>query len=114
MFSQEVNCTLFLLAGYIKYGRPYAWIRSNHERLVNIGGTVSMVKDTPMKLKSIADWQTRGTGSRGGGGFCRDSIIAPFSTSLMGRRCLHANLRRGYRVEWISLVERVQGGAGVT
>ncbi|KAI9543304.1 hypothetical protein NQZ68_011953 [Dissostichus eleginoides] len=57
---QEVNCTLFLLAGYVKYGRPYAWIRSNHERLVNIGGTDSMVKDTPMKLKSISDWQTRG------------------------------------------------------
>ncbi|XP_056299252.1 uncharacterized protein si:dkey-19b23.7 [Pseudoliparis swirei] len=56
----EVNCTLFLLAGYVRYGRPYAWIRSNHERLVNIGGTDSMVKDTPMKLKSIADWQTRG------------------------------------------------------
>ncbi|RVE60489.1 hypothetical protein OJAV_G00181370 [Oryzias javanicus] len=56
----EVNCTLFLLAGYVKYGRPYAWIRSNHERLVNIGGTDSMVKDTPMKLKSITDWQTRG------------------------------------------------------
>nr|XP_019951142.1 PREDICTED: uncharacterized protein LOC109634854 [Paralichthys olivaceus] len=56
----EVNCTLFLLAGYVKYGRPYAWIRSNHERLVNIGGTESMVRDTPMKLKSIADWQTRG------------------------------------------------------
>ncbi|KAM7366329.1 hypothetical protein PAMP_015778 [Pampus punctatissimus] len=56
----EVNCTLFLLAGYVKYGRPHAWIRSNHERLVNIGGTDSMVKDTPMKLKSISDWQTRG------------------------------------------------------
>lgn len=55
-----MNCTLFLLAGYVKYGRPYAWIRSNHERLVNIGGTDSMVKDTPMKLKSISDWQTRG------------------------------------------------------
>uniref|UniRef100_A0A3Q3IPG2 DUF7886 domain-containing protein n=1 Tax=Monopterus albus TaxID=43700 RepID=A0A3Q3IPG2_MONAL len=52
----EVNCTLFLLAGYVKYGRPYAWIRSNHERLVNIGGTDSMIKDTPMKLKSITDW----------------------------------------------------------
>uniref|UniRef100_A0A3P9KGE3 Si:dkey-19b23.7 n=1 Tax=Oryzias latipes TaxID=8090 RepID=A0A3P9KGE3_ORYLA len=52
----EVNCTLFLLAGYIKYGRPYAWIRSNHERLVTIGGADSMVKDTPMKLKSITDW----------------------------------------------------------
>uniref|UniRef100_A0A3Q3WH31 DUF7886 domain-containing protein n=1 Tax=Mola mola TaxID=94237 RepID=A0A3Q3WH31_MOLML len=57
---QEMNCTLFLLAGYVRYGRPYAWIRSNHERLVNIGGTDSMVKDTPMKLKSITDWQTRG------------------------------------------------------
>ncbi|XP_014852929.1 PREDICTED: uncharacterized protein LOC106923992 isoform X1 [Poecilia mexicana] len=56
----EVNCTLFLLAGYVKYGRPYAWIRSNHERLVSIGGMDSMVKDTPMKLKSITDWQTRG------------------------------------------------------
>lgn len=55
----EMNCTLFLLAGYAKYGRPYAWIRSNHERLVNIGGTDSMVKDTPMKLKSIADWTSK-------------------------------------------------------
>ncbi|KAL6118526.1 uncharacterized protein ACO6RY_03314 [Pungitius sinensis] len=57
---QEVNCTLFLLAGYVRYGRPYAWIRSNHERLVDIGGTDSLVKDTPMKLRSIADWQRRG------------------------------------------------------
>nr|XP_057924976.1 uncharacterized protein si:dkey-19b23.7 isoform X2 [Doryrhamphus excisus] len=56
----EVNCTLFLLAGYVKYGRPYAWIRSNHERLVSIGGSDSMLKDTPMKLKSIADWQGGG------------------------------------------------------
>ncbi|KAJ3585771.1 hypothetical protein NHX12_014489 [Muraenolepis orangiensis] len=55
----EVNCTLFLLAGYAKYGRPYAWIRSNHERLVSIGGVDSMVKDTPLKLKSITDWQTQ-------------------------------------------------------
>ncbi|KAK7909650.1 hypothetical protein WMY93_014334 [Mugilogobius chulae] len=60
MAIPEVNCTLFLVAGYIKYGRPYAWIRSNHERLVNIGGIDSMVKDTPMKLKSITDWQTQG------------------------------------------------------
>ncbi|XP_073764442.1 uncharacterized protein si:dkey-19b23.7 isoform X4 [Danio rerio] len=51
-----MNCTLFLLAGYAKYGQPYAWIRSNHERLVNIGGTDTLVKDTPMKLKSITDW----------------------------------------------------------
>ncbi|KAJ8338200.1 hypothetical protein SKAU_G00371660 [Synaphobranchus kaupii] len=57
----EINCTLFLLAGYAKYGRPYAWIRSNHERLVNIGGTDSMVRDTPMKLKSITDWGSQGT-----------------------------------------------------
>ncbi|XP_041093190.1 uncharacterized protein si:dkey-19b23.7 isoform X1 [Polyodon spathula] len=57
----EVNCTLFLLAGYAKYGRPYAWIRSNHERLVNIGGADSLIRDTPMKLKSVADWSTQGT-----------------------------------------------------
>ncbi|XP_062372646.1 uncharacterized protein si:dkey-19b23.7 isoform X2 [Sardina pilchardus] len=55
----EMNCTLFLLAGYAKYGRPYAWIRSNHERLVNIGGTDSLVKDTPMKLKSVTDWSSQ-------------------------------------------------------
>ncbi|XP_041093191.1 uncharacterized protein si:dkey-19b23.7 isoform X2 [Polyodon spathula] len=55
----EVNCTLFLLAGYAKYGRPYAWIRSNHERLVNIGGADSLIRDTPMKLKSVADWSTQ-------------------------------------------------------
>ncbi|XP_057709757.1 uncharacterized protein si:dkey-19b23.7 isoform X2 [Corythoichthys intestinalis] len=60
MAVPEVNCTLFLLAGYVKYGRPHAWIRSNHERLVSIQGTDSMVRDTPMKLKSITDWQTRG------------------------------------------------------
>uniref|UniRef100_A0A8C4SI77 Si:dkey-19b23.7 n=1 Tax=Erpetoichthys calabaricus TaxID=27687 RepID=A0A8C4SI77_ERPCA len=56
----EVNCTLFLLAGYAKYGQPYAWIRSNHERLVNIGCTDSTVKDTPVKLKSISEWKTQG------------------------------------------------------
>ncbi|XP_029113433.1 uncharacterized protein LOC114912137 isoform X1 [Scleropages formosus] len=57
----EMNCTLFLLAGYAKYGRPYAWIRSNHERLINIGGADSLVRDTPMKLKSITDWPSQGT-----------------------------------------------------
>ncbi|XP_066538095.1 uncharacterized protein si:dkey-19b23.7 isoform X2 [Hoplias malabaricus] len=60
----EINCTLFLLAGYAKYGRPYAWIRSNHERLVNIGGTDSLVKDTPMKLKSITDWVLTSQGTQ--------------------------------------------------
>lgn len=46
----EVNCTLFLLA-------PCSY----HERLVNIGGADSLVRDTPMKLKSLADWSTQGT-----------------------------------------------------
>lgn len=59
---QEINCTLFLLAGYAKYGQPYAWIRSNHERLVNVGGTDTLVKDTPMKLKSITDWVSTSQG----------------------------------------------------
>ncbi|XP_050969745.1 uncharacterized protein si:dkey-19b23.7 isoform X2 [Labeo rohita] len=59
----EMNCTLFLLAGYAKYGQPYAWIRSNHERLVNVGGTDTLVKDTPMKLKSITDWVSTSQGT---------------------------------------------------
>ncbi|KAM9718289.1 uncharacterized protein ACNS7B_021652 isoform 2-T2 [Menidia menidia] len=60
MAVPEVHCTLFLLAGYVRYGRPYAWIRSNHERLVTIGGADSLVRDTPMRLRSVSDWQTRG------------------------------------------------------
>ncbi|XP_026122615.1 uncharacterized protein si:dkey-19b23.7 [Carassius auratus] len=59
----EMNCTLFLLAGYVKYGQPYVWIRSNHERLVNVGGTDTLVKDTPMKLKSITDWVSTSQGA---------------------------------------------------
>ncbi|KAI5609916.1 hypothetical protein C0J50_5588, partial [Silurus asotus] len=51
----EMNRTLFLLTAYAKYGRPYAWVRSNHERLINVGGADSLAKNTPMKLKSITD-----------------------------------------------------------
>lgn len=51
-----MNRTLFLLAGYAKYGQPYAWIRSNHERLMSVGGAESLAKDTPLKLKTITDW----------------------------------------------------------
>ncbi|KAB5579312.1 hypothetical protein PHYPO_G00193640 [Pangasianodon hypophthalmus] len=60
----EINCTLFLLAGYAKYGRPYAWIRSNHERLMSVGGADSLAKDRPMKLKSIRDWVLTSQGTR--------------------------------------------------
>ncbi|XP_058250121.1 uncharacterized protein si:dkey-19b23.7 isoform X1 [Hemibagrus wyckioides] len=60
----EINRTLFLLAGYAKYGQPYAWIRSNHERLMNIRGADSTAKDTPMKLKSITDWVLTSQGTR--------------------------------------------------
>lgn len=71
-----------------------------------------MVKDTPMKLKSIADWQKRGTGKKRKEFYhekndCTDSIMACsmslslnefHSMSLIGRRCLNANLLRGYHV----------------
>ncbi|XP_061664101.1 uncharacterized protein si:dkey-19b23.7 isoform X2 [Syngnathoides biaculeatus] len=60
MAVPEVNCTLFLVAGYMKYGRPHAWIRSNHERLASVRGADSVVRDRPVKLKSITDWQTGG------------------------------------------------------
>ncbi|KAI5104254.1 hypothetical protein C0J45_5880 [Silurus meridionalis] len=60
----EMNRTLFLLTAHAKYGRPYAWVRSNHERLVNVGGADSLAKDTPMKLKSITDSDLAPQGTR--------------------------------------------------
>ncbi|XP_060729453.1 uncharacterized protein si:dkey-19b23.7 [Tachysurus vachellii] len=60
----EVNRTLFLLAGYAKYGRPYAWIRSNHERLMSDRVAGSSAKDSPIKLKSITDWVLTSQGTR--------------------------------------------------
>ncbi|XP_075062513.1 uncharacterized protein LOC142151097 [Mixophyes fleayi] len=55
----ETHCTLFLLAAYAKYGRPYVWVRSNHQRFT---GTELSDKDSPLKLPSYSEWDTKDIG----------------------------------------------------
>ncbi|XP_077116866.1 uncharacterized protein LOC143773259 isoform X1 [Ranitomeya variabilis] len=55
----ETHCTLFLLAAYAKYGRPYVWVRSNHQRFL---GTELCDKDSPLMLPSYSDWDTKDVG----------------------------------------------------
>ncbi|KAM8972617.1 uncharacterized protein RCH25_018366 [Pelodytes ibericus] len=55
----ETHCTLFLLAAYAKYGRPYVWVRSNHQRLDQDDLTL---KDTPLTLQSSAEWGRKDVG----------------------------------------------------
>eukprot|EP00049_Salpingoeca_infusionum_P023635 m.13190 g.13190 ORF g.13190 m.13190 type:complete len:275 (+) comp5911_c1_seq1:2-826(+) len=56
VFEDDPTTTAFLLAAYSKYKCPYVWVRSNHERLVRLGGADD--KDSPLKLRSTADWAT--------------------------------------------------------
>ncbi|CAJ0937228.1 unnamed protein product [Ranitomeya imitator] len=49
----------FLLAAYAKYGRPYVWVRSNHQRFL---GTELCDKDSPLMLPSYSDWDTKDVG----------------------------------------------------
>ncbi|XP_043933267.1 uncharacterized protein LOC122806697 isoform X2 [Protopterus annectens] len=53
------NCTLFLLAVYAKYQHPYVWIRSSHERFVNVNKNDALAHDSPLKLKSISEWNVK-------------------------------------------------------
>ncbi|XP_044138831.1 uncharacterized protein LOC122929355 isoform X1 [Bufo gargarizans] len=55
----ETHCTLFLLAAYAKYGRPYVWVRSNHERFT---GTELCDKDSPLMLPSYSQWDSKDVG----------------------------------------------------
>uniref|UniRef100_UPI00398F5D16 uncharacterized protein isoform X1 n=2 Tax=Pristiophorus japonicus TaxID=55135 RepID=UPI00398F5D16 len=52
----ELNCTLFLLAGYAKYQSPYVWVRSNHKRLIKATSEDWAAKDSPLKLNSTLEW----------------------------------------------------------
>ncbi|XP_061180525.1 uncharacterized protein LOC133189114 [Saccostrea echinata] len=49
--------TLFLIAGYARYSCPYVWIRSNHQRLINLMGDTESEKDSPLRLKTTASWK---------------------------------------------------------
>lgn len=61
---KDDKSTLFLIAAYARYSCPYVWVRSNHERLVSFSGDSSSKekqKDSPLKLKSTAEWKQRDT-----------------------------------------------------
>ncbi|XP_062584736.1 uncharacterized protein LOC134246386 [Saccostrea cucullata] len=51
--------TLFLIAGYARYSCPYVWIRSNHQRLINLMGDTESEKDSPLRLKTTASWKDK-------------------------------------------------------
>ena len=58
--TQDEEYTMFLVAGYARYSRPYVWIRSNHDRLVQFTGNHREEKDFPLQLKSTANWMDGG------------------------------------------------------
>ncbi|XP_032827918.1 uncharacterized protein LOC116952565 isoform X1 [Petromyzon marinus] len=48
--------TLFLVAGYARYGCPYVWARSSHERLLRLDASDASVRDNPLKLRTTSAW----------------------------------------------------------
>ncbi|CAI8051196.1 hypothetical protein GBAR_LOCUS28040 [Geodia barretti] len=46
--------TMFLIAGYSRYNRPYVWVRTNHERLVRLASEEE--KDYPLMLQTTSQW----------------------------------------------------------
>ena len=58
--EQDNGCTIFLLACYAKYHRPYAWIRTNHHRLIRLNTQDANEKDHPLKLRSTSQWNLPG------------------------------------------------------
>ncbi|ELT92814.1 hypothetical protein CAPTEDRAFT_65671, partial [Capitella teleta] len=53
----DSNATLFLLAAYGRYGSPYVWVRSNHDRIVRLTGKKDEDRDNPLRLKSTLNWR---------------------------------------------------------
>eukprot|EP00055_Hartaetosiga_balthica_P011862 m.55527 g.55527 ORF g.55527 m.55527 type:complete len:282 (-) comp7756_c1_seq2:3784-4629(-) len=56
VFEENLHATVFLIAGYSMYNCPYAWVRSNHERLVKI--VQDEGKDSPLNLHSTSHFAT--------------------------------------------------------
>ena len=53
---------MFLIAAYASYGRPYVWVRSNHERLIPVSDPTQKEseKDYPLNLASTSKWEEEG------------------------------------------------------
>jgi hypothetical protein len=76
-FEADDEATVFLIAGYAKYSRPYVWVRNglrtkqrqaprrpkvrtNHERLVKLSAA-ERDKDAPLRLESTQAWLEQGS-----------------------------------------------------
>eukprot|EP00795_Rhopilema_esculentum_P016944 gene16944-8434_t len=59
----DQHTTIFLIASYARYKSPYVWVRTNHDRLIRLSDVdsseQSVVKDSPLKLRTILDWSTK-------------------------------------------------------
>ncbi|KAJ2308204.1 hypothetical protein IWW54_004140 [Coemansia sp. RSA 2705] len=52
--AQGVN---FLIAGYQRYRCPYVWLRTDHERLVQLDAGELLDRDAPVELNTINCWR---------------------------------------------------------
>ncbi|KAJ1739735.1 hypothetical protein LPJ79_000316 [Coemansia sp. RSA 1821] len=52
--SEGIN---FLIAGYQRYRCPYVWLRTDHERLVQLDADEELDKDAPVELNTINCWR---------------------------------------------------------
>ncbi|KAG9284543.1 hypothetical protein G9A89_014147 [Geosiphon pyriformis] len=57
--ERDTSKTVFLIAGYARYKRPYVWLRSNHKRLIQLQDDQKIETDNPLKLETLADWKNQ-------------------------------------------------------
>ena len=57
---QDESSTMFLIGAYSRYGQPYVWVRSNHERLIKFSSPEENEKDFPLNLKTTSNWESEG------------------------------------------------------
>jgi len=53
--EQMSQDAVFLIGGYARYKCPFVWVRSNHTQL--LGPEKQSSKDTPLDLKTTANWK---------------------------------------------------------
>lgn len=54
----DESSTMFLIGAYSRYGQPYVWVRSNHERLIKFSSPEENEKDFPLNLKTTSNWES--------------------------------------------------------
>jgi len=54
---------VFLIGGYVRYKRPFVWLRSNNAKLLALRGKqhLNNNKDTPLELKTTSAWKMENT-----------------------------------------------------